>query len=1288
MSEPFDLTSLAAGIAVNFVTAVLMYQGGKYQSSSLGRISGKIGLTSETAEAKVQQSLESAIRNYLSDKPASYVPILTNFCSDQRVVQAICDQVLTGTQIDEVKLVGIMADYFDMPITSSASTWPNGIDPKSLIRDLVQDLDQALATSASAGDLWLGRQIKSLHSPVEKISDDVASLRSSLPALFNDAAREVQSEDFKSLERDYLAHLKSKFGRITTLGARELHGVSQSLDVAYISLNVQAHGRAEPVRAEKFLQENPYITMRGLAGSGKTTLLSWIIIACADDKSGDSLWKGGVPFFVPLRKVARVETGPPRATKFLSYGVDNDIWTGSEGAEWVHEVLAVQKRGIIMIDGVDELPPSRREGFWEWLRKFSEEYPGNRIIVTSRTLPGTVGTDRPEKPEQWNPPPHFLDAELEEMSDDDIKEFVRQWHEAVDRSRLETFEQTALNKAREQLPAKLQDPANRRIRELCSTPLLCAMVCVLHWREEGYLPRARVDLYARCCDMLIEARDEKRDIQKPSGPLAYLTKDDKELVLQRLAFDMMRNKPEDDEEMNDTYRIEITREKALKWIQPRIISFQRPEARNCSPEELLSYLLERTGLLREPGGGLIDFVHRTFQEYLAACAAGAEWQEQFLAKQADDDQWHETIMLAAGTGTGGVSFGRALIQALLTRAQRNRSARAKSQQVRKTCFALSLGCLENLRQQDPDLRDAVLAHLEALVPPRSSSDARILAFAEDASVPYLKYEQWKDENTATVAACAQALRLIGTTRAHTAIENGYLQDMREAVAVEVYKTGVFSVTKLPYFVKYVLENGRLPNFVAIRNITALVGVHGLRSISLDTALPVDMDHVSTLQELEKVSLIDLSDNEAECVSSWPNSLKDIRLHARRSRGIQNKTCGQNLAWISRIINLERLDISVSPECLDTNSIARVTSLKSLDLRQVGLQDLSALGRLSGLEELVLFYSQDSMRFSFLCELLCLKSLLIIFCRDLQDLSFLERMSVLENLTIMHRPSNIDLSPVAKLARLKHLRIVSNTRETSLSFLTGINELQSLSLSEFSRVQTAVGISTLVCLQSLSISSFSSLRELPRFHKLQRLVDLEIINTNLVDEFTAIGEASNLQHLAICGCKSLSSLDWVSNLTQLKTLVIDQASHLSLSRDQELPTSISRLVLSKCGGMDDLSAVAKLVNLKHFVMSDLSLVRDVSFLKHLSNLEVVTILGTQPVLGLDIIGSQENISRIELSLEMYETMKLPSSVRAKIFVRPHRYWAGAQWIRRLAGDYSANDELEFGFMRPLGHESLV
>jgi predicted NACHT family NTPase len=49
--------------------------------------------------------------------------------------------------------------------------------------------------------------------------------------------------------------------------------------------------------------------------------------------------------------------------------------------------------------------------------------------------------------------------------------------------------------------------------------------------------------------------------------------------------------------------------------------------------------MERSGLLREPAAGRVDFVHRTFQEYLAAKAAVDNDEIGQLVANAHDDQW-------------------------------------------------------------------------------------------------------------------------------------------------------------------------------------------------------------------------------------------------------------------------------------------------------------------------------------------------------------------------------------------------------------------------------------------------------------------------------------------------------------------------------------------------------------------------------------------------------------------------------------------------------------------------
>jgi len=1032
VAEPI-ITSIALGVAGNLATSMLQFQATRFRQSKLGDALAHVGLLRPDFDKRTHDALERTINNFFALYPMYRIPEIISFFENGGLSQSFFGKLLDREKVDLNIIVTQLSDHIGIPEERAPRDWPNGIIPDLLVRRFIDEFFRALGDDADDGMIWLSQQIAELVPSIDKIDTSLRALRDDLPILVNKAEREFIADQRSDFEKRYLEHLKSRYGRLTTPGARELHGLSQSLSIAYISLNVQSSIRAEPIRAEQFLLERPLITVRGPAGSGKTTLLNWLIMRCAEGpQETDNPWNGIVPFFVPLRRIVGDALGP-LVSKFVDYSVDEQTWIGAPiPAEWLQRVLKDQARGVVLLDGVDELPGARRSEFWAWVENFVREYPGNRVIVTSRTLPNTGGAAGTGRTDQWNPPQQFADAHLLDMSDSDVTHFVHHWHDAVEQTKLDQNELTALKNAKETLPKKLEDPANRRIRDLCSTPLLCAMVCVLHWREEGYLPRQRVDLYDKCCDMLIEARDLKRGVRPSTGSIAALTKNDKEMVLQRLAIEMMQNKPDWDESAKGAYRIEITRSKALDWIKPKIASFQSSEARNASPEDVLDFLIERTGLLREPAKGLIDFPHRTFQEYLAACAAGAASQEDFLAKESDDDQWHETIMLAAGTATGGVSFGRRLIDALIRRGQRHKSSRSRSQRIRKTCFALALGCLENLRQHDPELRDRVLSNLSELVPPRNETDARILSVAGDAAVQHLQYPAWKSETVATVAACAAALRLIATIEGLKSLRLGYISDAREAVIAEMCKTGAFQYADIPLVRDWVLQNGEIPRFAAVQNLKLLLGMKNIRTLELVGPEIRFIEDVSLLEELKLIRLVGFG-NEVLRDIEWPRVIEQVYL-------INCKT--QDLNWLYRLGSLRELIVAGNPAL---EELPALTSVEELSLFDVPRFDGRSLGKLLSLRSLTIESCRGITSIAPLKELPSLDTLTIDDCPSISNLSSLEDMLNLEALSIVGGDRRVELLPkFSQRSKIKSLTISMLQNISDLMFAERLQQLEKLS----------------------------------------------------------------------------------------------------------------------------------------------------------------------------------------------------------------------------------------------------
>ena len=172
----------------------------------------------------------------------------------------------------------------------------------------------------------------------------------------------------------------------------------------------------------------------------------------------------------------------------------------------------------------------------------------------------------------------------------DVREFVRHWHAAF------RSEPTGQDRHAElaDCERKLLDAlyARRHLRLLATSPLLCAMICALNLDRRTQLPDERMELYAIALEMLLERRDIERQIGE-AGP--RLSKTIKMLLLEDLAYRLIRNGWSD-----------APSDRVIEWITHRMASMPKADADGGPP--VLSGLIERSGLIREPVAGRVDFV--------------------------------------------------------------------------------------------------------------------------------------------------------------------------------------------------------------------------------------------------------------------------------------------------------------------------------------------------------------------------------------------------------------------------------------------------------------------------------------------------------------------------------------------------------------------------------------------------------------------------------------------------------------------------------------------------------
>ena len=723
----------------------------------------------------------------------------------------------------------------------------------------------------------------------------------------------------------YLSEIKRSLKFIQVFGL-STHSIKKKylLKSSYISLTVtegSSEGFDSGLRVDDFLSSGKRFLVVGAAGSGKTTLLQWAALQCCEvgEKSSIERFSGFVPIFVRLRSIESFG-GSMSIVDAARKSNSNAFIDFNEN--WLREK---KEKGevLFLIDGLDEVPTEQRSQAVKWIEETSIWADQCPVILTTRPIS-----------EQHNFLGEFRTAHLENMSHEDISNFISYWHRAVAQGLVDEAIVHSLDASKERLITAIS--AIKSLRALATNPLMCAVLCTINLDRNCNIPREKGHIYQAAIELLLERRDLERSIEDDS--FSKIGSADKRFVLQEAARWLTLNE-----------RPEISKKKFREIIKTKFHHLSEKQV-----DELLIYFIERSGLLRDVSAENLDFIHKQFQELLAAESFVQEDDIGFLEKHIGSDAWAEIFPLACSLMNK--TQASELLKKMIIHAE---TGSLKSR--RKLLFQTIL-CAQFVTRLDPLVKEDIEARQPELFPPRNVDEVYQLIPLGEKLIPLVSEIQGKDNTDATTALCVKALVETGSSSELPIIANFAASGGRNTLEQAISGWSYFDVDE---YGRLVIQNITSPYDVIWEGKTkvgGLVFANQAREISLIDCF--GGESLRYLPETEICKTITISNDQYLCdiseIHRLPN-VRDVMLHAcdgvtdlsplagcSKIRNLQVVHCRrvENIDFVRNLPELEELSFF---GCYDIENISAISNLKNL--RELDLGGCYAITDWRCLEEL-------------------------------------------------------------------------------------------------------------------------------------------------------------------------------------------------------------------------------------------------------------------------------------------------------------------------------------------------